>query len=54
MARCLYIHLALMAYMGDTFDDIAVNIIITSPLKQFGKPIDRGVPKSIMKLIDFL
>lgn len=30
---CLYIHLALIAYMGNTLDDITVNIIITSLLK---------------------
>ena len=54
-ARCFYVHLALMAYMGDLLDNIAVNIIIISgPLKQFGKPIDGGVPESTMKLMDFL
>lgn len=40
--------------MGDTLDDIAVNIIITSLLKQFSKPIDGGVSESMMKLMDFL
>ena len=53
-ARCLYVYLALMAYIGNAFDNIAVNIIITSPLKQFSKPIDRGMPESTIKLIDFL
>ena len=43
-----------MAYIGDALDDITINIIITSPLKQFREPINRGVPKSTIKLIDFL
>ena len=53
-ARCLCVHLALMAHIGNTLDDIAVNIIITSPLKQFREPINRGVPESTIKLTDFL
>ena len=44
-----------MAYIGDALDDIIVNIIIISgPLKQFSKPINKGVPESMIKLTDFL
>ena len=41
-------HLALVAKLVDLLDDICVNVVVASPVKDLAEPVGSGISKATM------